>query len=945
MKSPHLLIGLALLALLNACGNSKTMTQTQWENGSYEEKTMYSSEEVDEIIGMVLNAEQKDRPYQAPADKVWQLEHSDIEVLLNCKEKTLQGTATITLKPYFYNQSTLTLDAKGMDIFSVELAQQQGHLVGPKPDPLIWSYTDSLHLLIQFPYVISPQEKVQITISYQANPERKLSQLGNVVHTAVSDDKGVYFVNTDGSNPTYPMQIWTQGEPESNSRWFPTLDHPNQKHTQRISLVYPDTLISISNGYLQESRKAGKGLKKDIWEMKAKHSVYLSMFAIGSWEVIHDTASNVDGTNPIPLRYFVEPAYKAYAKQIFGNTPEMIRFFSTITGVPYPWNKYDQIVCREFVSGAMENTTAVIHSEGLQDPTNKMEDYISHELFHHWFGDYATCESWSHLSMNESFATYSEYLWREYKYGATNAEEWLFDNTTFPYLNDEGLPSNELETTPLINPHFKHANDQFDDIRYNKGAQILHQLRLLIGNQAFNKSMQLYLTRHALENGNAYDWKKCIENVTGKNMDHFFNSWYFQGGESAMRYGTYIDSNTQQPVLHLSPSVAENAEAVTSLKTYGQSKMQHVIIHVLGTNERTWDTSVWIYPATVNIDLRLPFQDSMVFVTYTNPQNYNFSFDTNLQSLEKEDDPIPAFKVNVNQAHHAIHRNTFSYFTKIEWLQKAVKRITATVQTTELNQTILEMALTSLRIEQNTRIERPLLSKLNYDLCRALWNPITASTQPQILRYVQIYYDSIFASFATEKRPTHQIYYLNFLQQLQKDYPYIKTKSKEIFINPITADWINANNGEILEAAFMQDYFAEKNVALTADRILRSPKNTAPVKSKFLSFLWSESLAEIATADMKMAMMPLIAAQDWSLDLVFYWLERAFINTSKEESLILDAWVQQLKITPKFARTTQFYFQNEWKRMQTERSQQLPQDPNTQLRYSVLESLFSIKPE
>ena len=164
----------------------------------------------------------------------------------------------------------------------------------------------------------------------------------------------------------------------------------------------------------------------------------------------------------------------------------MIRFFSTITGVPYPWNKYDQIVCREFVSGAMENTTAVIHNDRLQDPSYEMEDYIAHELFHHWFGDYATCESWGHLSMNESFATYSEYLWREHKYGKNNAEEWLYDNTTYPYLNDEGLPSEELETTPLINQHFKHANDQFDDIRYNKGAQILNELRNLIGMNAFS---------------------------------------------------------------------------------------------------------------------------------------------------------------------------------------------------------------------------------------------------------------------------------------------------------------------------------------------------------------------------------------------------------------------------------------------------------------------------
>jgi hypothetical protein len=210
---------------------------------------------------------------------------------------------------------------------------------------------------------------------------------------------------------------------------------------------------------------------------------------------------------------------------------------------------------------------------------------------------------------------------------------------------------------------------------------------------------------------------------------------------------------------------------------------------------------------------------------------------------------------------------------------------------------------------------------------------------------VQIYYDSIFAHFTTEKRTKHQVYYLNFLQQLQKDFPNLKTKPNDFVMGTVTANWIDANDEEILEAAFMQAFFAEKNVALVAERILKSPKNTAPVKSKFLGFLWSESLAEIVTADMKIALIPIISSQDWSLDLLYNWLERAFINDSKEESLILDAWVQQLKIVPNNTRVTQFYFRNEWERLQTERSQKLAQEPNTQLRYSVLESLFSMKTE
>ena len=148
------------------------------------------------------------------------------------------------------------------------------------------------------------------------------------------------------------------------------------------------------------------------------------MMAIGEFAIVKDKWRGID------VSYYVEPKFEKYARMVFGNTPEMIEFFSQKFGVDYPWKKYSQVVVRDFVSGAMENTTATVHMEALQhdhryhlDETE--EDYISHELSHHWFGDYVTCESWANLPLNESFATYAEVLWREYKYGIDEAEHHL----------------------------------------------------------------------------------------------------------------------------------------------------------------------------------------------------------------------------------------------------------------------------------------------------------------------------------------------------------------------------------------------------------------------------------------------------------------------------------------------------------------------------------------
>lgn len=151
--------------------------------------------------------------------------------------------------------------------------------------------------------------------------------------------------------------------------------------------------------------------------MDLPHAPYLFFMGVGEYAIIKDSYKGKE------VSYYVEKEYAPVARRIFGNTPEMMAYFSRITGVDYPWVKYAQIVGRDYVSGAMENTTATLHQESAQQDARELvdgngwESTIAHELFHQWFGDYVTTESWSNLTLNESFANYSETLWDEYKYG------------------------------------------------------------------------------------------------------------------------------------------------------------------------------------------------------------------------------------------------------------------------------------------------------------------------------------------------------------------------------------------------------------------------------------------------------------------------------------------------------------------------------------------------
>ena len=146
----------------------------------------------------------------------------------------------------------------------------------------------------------------------------------------------------------------------------------------------------------------------------------------------------------------------------------MISYFEKRLGVPFPWQKYDQIVVRDFVSGAMENTTASIFMEELlldeREALDSEWDYIiAHELFHQWFGDLVTAESWSNLTLNEAFANYSEYLWNEKRYGQDQADLKLV-------VEKEGyLAEADAEPKELIRFNYADAEDLFDAHSYNKG--------------------------------------------------------------------------------------------------------------------------------------------------------------------------------------------------------------------------------------------------------------------------------------------------------------------------------------------------------------------------------------------------------------------------------------------------------------------------------------------
>ncbi|WP_428656566.1 M1 family aminopeptidase [Runella sp.] len=478
--------------------------------------------------------------------------HTQLDMRFDWLRQHALGSAVITFKPYFYPQNTLELDAKGFDIkgiFQLDTLErfdsvQKRYIKEYISDPLEYTYNKRL-ITIKLRRTYSRFDTLHVLVDYVAKPNEL-----PVGIAGPKGDKGLYFINADGMDEGKPQQIWTQGETEYNSCWMPTVDSPNEKMTQDFRLTVDKRFVTLSNGKLVESKlNADSTTRTDRWVQRLPHAPYLAAFVVGDFAVARDTIRN-----GLELSYYVEPQYAPYAKAIFGRTREMIQFFEDKFGVEFQWEKYAQIAVRDFVAGAMENTSMTVHAENVQSDARALldgnsDDVIAHELMHHWFGNLVTCESWAHLPLNEAYANYSEYLWNEYKKGPEEADLWAHGEL------QQYLGESEQKQEPLIRYNYTDMEDMFDNHSYAKGGRVLHMLRKYVGDEAFFTASKNYLIRHGYGSVEINDLREAFEEVTGEDLNWFFNQWFLSPGHANLKVEqTWNDGKVSLKVSQLQDS-------------------------------------------------------------------------------------------------------------------------------------------------------------------------------------------------------------------------------------------------------------------------------------------------------------------------------------------------------------------------------------------------------
>lgn len=418
--------------------------------------------------------------------------HLTLDITPDFKARTVAGTATLRFKPIATPLAELKLDGIDLRVSGVTSTEK---ILG-------WQATDK-NVIVTFEPPIPAGREASVTIDYEATPTQ-----------------GLYFRTPEMGYEPEDMHLWTQGEPLEARHWFPSFDAPNEKFTSEVICHVPEGMTVLSNGKLvSEEKAAGSGLKAVRWIQDKPHANYLIALVAGHVKGIHDQHRD------IPLGFYTPASQIAQATNSFKETKEMMEFFEKEIGVPYPWAKYYQVCVDDFTMGGMENTSLTIltdntlHTTATENLRNS-RGLIAHELAHQWFGDLVTCKDWSHLWLNEGFATYYEALFDGFKDGR---DEFLYRM----YGNAKGFLNASNDTNAIVRRNFRKPEEQFGFHAYPKGAWILHMLRNQLGEDLFRRCVKTYLERYQYSNATTDDFNKIIEELSGRSFDQFFDQYVY----------------------------------------------------------------------------------------------------------------------------------------------------------------------------------------------------------------------------------------------------------------------------------------------------------------------------------------------------------------------------------------------------------------------------------
>jgi len=451
-------------------------------------------------------------------ERVVDIQHMTLRLKVDPARKWIEGSVAYRVEALRPQVTQWVLDA-GPDLEVLRVVGNSGELP-------FQHYGEQL--VIRWPTPLSMGQVDEVRIEYQGRPS-----------------KGLYFVGPD-VHPGWPVQVWSQGEAEDNHFWFPTHDFPNDRFTTEAYWTVPKPFMAIANGALVDVQDSPDGRWRTYhWKESVPHVSYLVSVVVGEFRKVEDRFGD------IPVEYYVPPSFtEADARRSFGKTPAMMAFFSERLGFRYPYEKYAQTAIYNFQYGGMENISATtVWVETLHDERAHLETrsdgLVAHELAHQWFGDLLTCKGWPHIWLNESMATFMTAVWEEHDEGR-DAYDWERLDWLDTYLRQ----AREYQR-PIVWNVYTYPDDMFDRHSYEKGGLVLHMLRTLLGEDLFWKGIQRYVRDHAYRTVETSDLRKALEEVSGMDLNWFFDQWLDHAGHPKLRIASHWDPERGELVLQV----------------------------------------------------------------------------------------------------------------------------------------------------------------------------------------------------------------------------------------------------------------------------------------------------------------------------------------------------------------------------------------------------------
>ena len=526
-------------------------------------------------------------PEHSTPDRYYDVLHSKINIRIDFDTHSVNGSVTHFVKRFDDSYTGISFDADDMAISSITVENTEKDY-----------FQDNGKVFISLNENDWIEDKTTIRIKYQAFPRT-----------------GLYFVKPDSVYPNKRLQAWTQGEDQDNHHWVPLYDYPNDKSTFEILLTVPDSLVGISNGELLSEQINQDGTKTFHWKENHPMSSYLISFVVGDYVKIDDSFQD------LPVSYWVYDENKSEAFRSFGKTPDMISFFNKKTGLDYPYEKYDQIIIEDFMFGGMENITLTHNTDRTMHDARAVPDVssdglVAHELAHQWYGDLLTTRNWANIWLNEGFATFMSRQYREYNLGYDEGEYIRYGEIKAFKGNDR------WNRRPTVYNRYYFSMELFDSHVYAKGSLILNMLKDILGEKVFWKSVQHYTKENQYKNVETTDLKKAIEEISGKNLDWFFEQWVYKPGYPEFKVDWEYNRRTKMIELEI--------HQIQELSNNSLFKMPITILIDNGELNRE---TIWVDGKTTHVQLASNTMPIMVIFDEGNSIPKKITFEKSVSEL------------------------------------------------------------------------------------------------------------------------------------------------------------------------------------------------------------------------------------------------------------------------------------------------------------------------